>query len=105
MNPFPYILITIITAAAAVLWLARRGAQKRGTSTAQELSGMCRAAMDQTIRKNANKQKIMELFAQNPELSNADIRDELGVTDRTVVRYMDELERAGACHFCRYLAV
>lgn len=40
------------------------------------------------------KQKIMGLL-QERELSNTDIRGVLGVSSRTAVRYLDELEKEG----------
>jgi predicted HTH transcriptional regulator len=42
-----------------------------------------------------NKDKIMSLFETDVELTNTEIRNALGVSDRTVVRYMDALEKAG----------
>lgn len=48
--------------------------------------------LDQTIRKNKNKAKILELFRDKSELTNSDIREALGVSAASVVRYMDELE-------------
>ena len=59
--------------------------------------------LDQTIRKNKNKAKILELFAAKPrsassvqaQLTNADIREALGISAASVVRYMDELEKEG----------
>ncbi len=42
-----------------------------------------------------NKDKIMGLFETDVELTNTEIRKVLGVSDRTVVRYMDTLEKAG----------
>lgn len=59
--------------------------------------------LDQTIRKNKNKVKILELFAAKTrstssgqaELTNADIREALGISAASVVRYMDELEKEG----------
>lgn len=49
----------------------------------------------QQEQKKQNLEKIMEMFAGNAELSNAEIRQKLGLDDRTVVNYMDELERQG----------
>lgn len=50
-------------------------------------------ALDQTIRKNANKEKILKLLTNKEMVSNSDIREALGIASRTVVRYMDELEK------------
>lgn len=59
-----------------------------------QLVGVCVSALDQTVRKNANKEKVLTLLAGGA-LSNSTLRGELGVSDRTIVRYMDELEREG----------
>lgn len=42
-----------------------------------------------------NLDKIISMFETDNELTNAEIRNELGVSSRTVVRYMDELEAQG----------
>ena len=57
--------------------------------------GICNTAVDRIVRKNANKKKILALLGERGELSNSDIRDELGVSGRTAVRYMNELEKGG----------
>lgn len=61
----------------------------------ETVTGICATALDQTIRKGANKEKILVLLAERGELSNADIREALGFSERSVARYMEELERAG----------
>ncbi len=61
----------------------------------QSAVGICATVMDQTVRKNANKEKILALLGEKSEVSNTLIREALGVSERTVVRYMDELERVG----------
>ena len=60
-----------------------------------QIVGICAAALDQTVRKNANKEKILKFFAEKNEVSNADIREYLKVASRTAVKYMDELEKEG----------
>ena len=46
-------------------------------------------------KKEENKKKIIELFEGRAGLSNSDIRESFGLSDRSVVRYMDELEKEG----------
>ncbi len=46
-------------------------------------------------KKREHLEKIMALFNDVPALTNAYIREKLSFDDRTVVRYMDELERQG----------
>lgn len=77
--------------------------------------GICATAIGLDAKKRENKEKILELLKKNhstphqatgvdgtgqaglgnKELSNADIREALGISDRSVIRYMDELEREG----------
>lgn len=54
--------------------------------------GICAAALGQMARKNANKEKILALLRERGEMGNEDIREELGISRRSVARYMDELE-------------
>ena len=50
----------------------------------EEIVGICAAALDQTVRKNANKEKILKFFAEKNEVSNADIREYLKVASRII---------------------
>ncbi|MDP2585651.1 MAG: HTH domain-containing protein [Candidatus Levybacteria bacterium] len=63
--------------------------------TKEQAVGICNYTLDQSVRKNANLQKILDLFASNKELTNESLRENLKVSDRSVVRYMDELEKQG----------
>ena len=58
---------------------------------------VCRRAVGgQTKQKTENKEKIMQALKEKTEgVSNKDLREALGVSDRTVIRYMDELEHEG----------
>lgn len=80
------ILIFIVVVIVAIL-LTRR--------TRKQVVGICSTALDATVRKNANKEKIAAFLSQKREASNAELREHLGVTDRSVVRYLDELEKEG----------
>ena len=55
--------------------------------------GICQTALDQTLRKNANKEKALEFIKLRGMASNEEIREHLGVSSRSVVRYMDALEK------------
>lgn len=57
--------------------------------------GICASALDQTVRKNAKKEQALALLRERGALSNNEIREHLGVSRRTVVRYLDALEREG----------
>lgn len=76
----PYILIIIILV-IVIVWLVG-------------VLGRMHEA-DKGDKKEINLSRIMSLFENNKELSNAEIRKALGVSSRTAVRYMDELERSG----------
>jgi len=57
--------------------------------------GICEVAFESSTKKELNKNKILEILQNNGELSNTDVRKQLNVSDRTTVRYMDELEKEG----------
>lgn len=78
------ILIGIVIVA---LLLTRKGRQTA--------VGMCATALDQTVRKNVNKEKAVSFFREKGHVSNAELREALGISERSAVRYMDELEKEG----------
>ena len=57
--------------------------------------GICAAALDQTVRKNANKEKALEFIREKGNANNEEIRAHLGVSRRSAVRYLDALEKEG----------
>jgi len=89
------VLYIMLFAVLFVLTFTYREAKKHKTSAIEEFIGICNIALDRTIRKKANIKKIIQLFSQKGEISNHDIRKFLRVSSRTVVRYMDELEKRG----------
>ena len=50
---------------------------------------------EKETKKQKNLDRIISLFEADRELTNIEVRKMLGVSSRTVVRYMDELEREG----------
>jgi predicted HTH transcriptional regulator len=74
------------------LWLRTH---KEATTLRDELSGIYAVAIERTIRKNSNKTAIMQLLKSRGEMTNSEIRDEIGVSRQSVVNYMDELEKEG----------
>ncbi|MCP6719961.1 MAG: winged helix-turn-helix domain-containing protein [Patescibacteria group bacterium] len=78
-----------------LFWLSCSEAKKHDTTTAKEFAGICNIALDRTVRKNKNKVRILELLKERPELTNSDIREVLGISRRSVARYMEELEKEG----------
>jgi DNA-binding MarR family transcriptional regulator len=82
-----WVIVIVVVGLAISFLLAYR-------KTREPMVGICMTALDQTVRKNANKASVLELL-QAGELTNSDIREALGVSRNTVVRYMDELEAEG----------
>ncbi|MDP2649135.1 MAG: hypothetical protein Q8P19_04555 [bacterium] len=88
------LVIGVVLVAALVAW-AWRDARRYGTGTSEELSGICVSALQTASQKEARKQRIVAMLGDKVELSNAEVRRALGVSSRTAVRYLDELEREG----------
>ena len=93
MNSWILAAIAIAVLVLALL-LTRRGRQA-AQDCAENFAGICSAAFEQTARKNANKRKITDLLKERGELSNSAIRQALDISDRSVIRYLDELEKEG----------
>ncbi len=93
----------VILVVLFVLTLSRREAGKHDTSTGEEFVGICKSAIETASQKEGRKERTLALLSERDpstssgykELSNADIRKELGVSSRTAVRYLDELEVEG----------
>ena len=81
------IILIIIGVVVIALLLSRKGRDAA--------AGICVSALDQTVRKNANKEKALVFLREKNQASNEEIREHLGVSRRTVVRYLDALEREG----------
>ncbi len=63
------------------------------TKSHKKVYGIYDFLLNQTLRKNKNKEKIVLLLRQKERVSNMHIREYLGVSARTIVSYMDELEK------------
>jgi len=81
------IILLLLGLVIALLLLSRK--------SRNAVAGICAIALDQTVRKNANKEKILALLSERGSMSNTEIREALGVSSRTAVRYMDQLEKEG----------
>ena len=91
------LFIGVLTGALAV-WVVYAGFKYKDMEDKEgdKVSFMRRGLVArQRHAKNRNLNKIVELLKEKGELANADIRDELGVSARTIVNYMDELESEG----------
>ena len=62
-----------------------------------KVAGLAVAVMERVVRKGANKSRILALLAaaEGGQAGNAELRLALGVPERSIVRYLDELEREG----------
>ncbi|MDP3999090.1 MAG: HTH domain-containing protein [bacterium] len=106
-----FIIAMVIIVVVFVLLISRLEAKRHGTSTKEEFVGICASAVETASQKEARKQKALAMFVEQArstlrgasgqassgykELSNAEIRKALGVSSRTAVRYLDELEKEG----------
>ena len=81
------IILIIIGVVIAVILLSRKGRE--------EVVGMCAVVSGRAEKKREIKEKIMTFLSDRGEASNAEIRGVLGVSSRSVVRYLDELEKEG----------
>ncbi|MCR4279689.1 MAG: winged helix-turn-helix domain-containing protein [Candidatus Zambryskibacteria bacterium] len=91
----PQIILIILSVVIVAVLVSKRGRESAVGICATALDRFDKLTTSQTVRKNANKEKILELLQVQSELSNNDIRDALKVSERTVVNYMDELEQEG----------
>ncbi|KKS55832.1 MAG: hypothetical protein UV20_C0021G0013 [Candidatus Magasanikbacteria bacterium GW2011_GWA2_42_32] len=101
------IFLVIVVLFLVLIFYARREAGKHGTSAKEEFVGICKSAVETASQKEERKQRIMTLLGGNEipspsgapftkgEWGNAEIRKTLGVSSRTAVRYLDELEKEG----------
>lgn len=80
-------IITIVLVLVMAVLLSRPAREK--------IIGTNAFLIQQAARKKANMEHILKMFEKKGEVSNSNIRDALKIDDRTVVRYMDELEKAG----------
>jgi biotin operon repressor len=67
----------------------------QGEAGGEQNGGICAVAMGQSREKMENKQKILDFLQKNGKATNSELRELLGVSERTIVDYMDELEKSG----------
>lgn len=85
-------LLVIILLIIIALLISERTREKAREKVKQGM-GLCNFALEQSIHKQKNKQKVLDLLQKETELTNEQIRKSLRISDRSVVRYMDELEK------------
>lgn len=89
------VLFLLILLGVVMVLQARFDAQQFKTSVTAELTGMCTTALDRTARRSQNLNRIRRLLKDKETSANREIREHLGVSSRTVVRYMNELIELG----------
>jgi len=92
---FIIVVIGIILLAGLVVKPIREKVGQKVGQAGRGVVGICQVALEQTTRKQANKQKAFALLENRGELGNEEIREELGVSRQSVVRYLNELEKEG----------
>ncbi|MEX0877266.1 MAG: SelB C-terminal domain-containing protein [Candidatus Spechtbacterales bacterium] len=81
-----YIYISIIILLAVVLLVPK---------SREKAIGICKAALGQSRKKEERKNKILELLSERGEMTNSDIREATGISRRSIVNYINELEKEG----------
>ena len=87
--------ILIIAGIMVAVLLLSRYAREQVEKRAKEAIGICEYALDQTVHKRGNKEKIIALLEERGEAHNAEIRELLEISRRSAARYMTELEQEG----------
>ena len=95
MTYLSILIIGVVVAVSFLFWVAKRESKKYGTNAGEELVGICVSAIETASQKEVRKQRVLAMLQKKNGLSNADIRKALGVSSRSVVNYMDELEKEG----------
>ena len=93
-----FLIVVIILLLLVVFFLitfAWREAKKHGTTATEELVGICSVAFERASEKEARKAKALDFLREKGEVGNTELRKFLGVSRRSVVNYMTELEREG----------
>lgn len=80
-------ILIILGIVIVVLLLARK--------TRDKVVGICATAIGLDAKKREHKEKIEAILKERGSLSNSDICEAIRISDRSVIRYMDELEREG----------
>lgn len=88
-----YVFLALV--AVALFYALHSPTRKKTNQTAQDVIGVCAVALERTSKKETRKTRVLELLAEQGEMANEDIRKALGVSARSVVNYMNELEAEG----------
>ena len=89
-----YVIALFVLLVVVVLFLSRT-IREKAEKGVQGFVGICNIALDRTLKKRNNKQKILAFLSERKKASNSDIREVLDISRRSVTRYMEELEKEG----------
>ncbi len=78
-----------------IFYVLHSPTRKKTNQATQDFIGVCAVALERTSKKEARKARILKLLSEHEEMGNEDIRETLGVSARSVVNYMNELEDEG----------
>lgn len=89
-----YVIISIAVV-AIVLYVTHTPTREKTQKAAQDVVGVCAVALERRSQKDMRKGRVLELLSEHGDMGNEEIREHLGVSARSVVNYMNELEREG----------
>jgi predicted HTH transcriptional regulator len=89
------IYIIVVLSFIVLFLLLHRPTKERVVRVTSDAVGVCAVALERTSQKEKRKARVLELLQESGEMGNEDIRERLGVSARSVVNYMNELEAEG----------
>lgn len=89
-----FVLGIILGMAFAYYFHMHKKAEKNNVVT-EKLAGIYSVLQERISQKQSRKLKIIELLQKKKELSNSEIKKIIGVSRRSVINYLDELEEEG----------
>jgi biotin operon repressor len=95
MYMFTTIVQGVVLLGAVLVVYAFLESRRYKTGAGEEIAGICRSVVESVSKKEERMDRVLALLREHGELSNAEIRRELGVSSRSVVCYMDALEEEG----------
>lgn len=89
-----YVIISIAVI-VIMLYVVHAPVREKTKKTAQDVVGVCAVALERRSQKELRKSRVLELLAEHGDMGNEELRQHLGVSARSVVNYMNELESEG----------
>ncbi|MBM2820747.1 MAG: deoR-type protein [Candidatus Berkelbacteria bacterium] len=94
MNIFIAILVGVMAGIIIGLFL-KRSPKSRGKASALETEGRVGLTNELIEEKQKNLEKARAFIRGKEKITNDDLQKELGVSDATIVRYLNDLEAEG----------